>query len=113
MSHHHDHHHTHHNSHHHHNDHHHHDHDHHHHDHQTYSIESQLSFEEKMLKLFNHWLTHNESHIGTYLEWADQSEKKGLSEISKLLKEVSEDSKAINQKFEQAISILTKSKKTS
>ena len=72
---------------------------HHHHHHET---KSTLSFEEQLLTLFGHWISHNESHAKTYLEWADKAKEKKMSDISSLLEEVAELTGQINSKIKIA-----------
>lgn len=79
---------------------HHHNHDHdHHHDH---DIQSTLSFGEKMIKLLEHWIKHNNDHARTYRDWGRKAKEEGLSETASLLKEVAEMTDRITKKFEEA-----------
>lgn len=80
-----------------------HDHDHSH----DHGHTHELSFEQKLEKLFDHWIDHNESHRETFLTWAqrareakldrvaDQIEKAGqvAGEITRLLKEAEKELK--------------------
>ena len=87
--------------------HHHNTHDHHCHHHSADHNES-MSFDEKIKKIFEHWLKHNTDHAGTYNEWAQKARDNGLKEIGKILDEISSMTLEINKKFEQAIIILDK-----
>jgi len=78
-------------------------HNHHHHNHE---VQSSLSFEEKMVKLLEHWIGHNEDHAKTYLDWAQKAKANDLAGIYPLLKDASETSLSINKKFAQAVRII-------
>ncbi len=61
-----------------------HDHDHnhgtgqaHHHDHSH-----ELTFEQKLEKLFGHWIDHNDSHKDTFYTWAERAKEAGLDKIA-------------------------------
>jgi hypothetical protein len=43
---------------------------HHHHDHDSHS---EMPFDEKLLKLLNHWIKHNEDHALNYRNWAEKA----------------------------------------
>lgn len=69
----------------------------HHHDHHTQK--SSLTFDERMIKLLEHWVKHNTDHAETYREWAKRAEENNLSEIGAILNEVAEMTVNINVKF--------------
>ena len=88
-------------------DHHHdHDHDHHHHDHNHGGTE--MPFEEKIIKLLEHWIRHNEDHAKTYQEWADKAKTHHLTETAALIKDAAGINLEINKKFEQAKTLIQK-----
>ncbi len=79
---------------------HHHDHDHDHdHDHH-HDIE--MTFEEKLLKLLDHWCQHNEDHAKTYNQWAEKVKQNHMEIVAALIDEAAEMNLEINKKFEQA-----------
>ena len=82
--------------------HHHHDHDHagHHHDHTHGQVE--MPFAEKIAKLLDHWVKHNDDHALTYRGWADQARQNHLDEVARIIEEAAEMNLAINEKFEKA-----------
>lgn len=98
MSHHHDHDHDHH--------HHDHDHDHHHHDHDHQHDHAHgagaLSFPEKLVKLLDHWIQHNDHHAEDYRKWADQSRENGQDAVAELLDSAAELTDTITQRFREA-----------
>ena len=85
-----------------------HHHHHHHHDH-DHDIESTLSFEEKLIKLLQHWIKHNDDHVKTYLDWAQKAKENDLNEANSMLENAAEETKKISRIFEQAARHLKKS----
>ncbi len=75
---------------------------HHHHDHE---IQSALSFDEKMIKLLEHWIKHNEDHAQTYRDWA----QKNKSKAALMLEDAAEMTLSISKKFESAIRFIDES----
>ncbi len=93
------------------NHHHSHEHDHHHghshtheHDHGTPST---LSFTEKMAKLLDHWIKHNDDHASDYRTWAARATAENLPEAAALLEEVADMTRQISEKFEAAAKSMT------
>ena len=64
----------------------------------------ELPFEEKLKKILDHWIKHNEDHAQNYRKWAEEANTKGFRKASELLIEAADMSLEINEKFEQAIS---------
>lgn len=79
---------------------HHHDH-HHHHDHE---VKSDLSFEEKMVKLLEHWIKHNAEHAANYQNWAEKAQTQNMEAVASLMKEAASLTHEISAKFQTAIS---------
>lgn len=73
---------------------------HHHHDHE---IRSSLSFDEKMIKLLDHWIKHNDDHAETYKNWANKAKENDLADAAVLLEDAAEMTLLINKKFENAV----------
>ena len=85
---------------------HHHDHDHkHHHDH---DIQSTLTFDEKMIKLLEHWIKHNDDHVRTYRDWGQKAKDKGMPETASLLEEAAEMTDRISKTFAEAAASVKK-----
>jgi rubrerythrin len=84
-----------------------HDHDHHHH-HHSHDAPSELTVEEKLGKLLDHWVKHNEEHATTYVTWADRAKEKGLGDIESQLKEAAEKTRSISENFKAASASLKK-----
>lgn len=82
-----------------------HGHDHHHHHHAD--VQTEMSFEEKMVKLLDHWIRHNDDHAGTYRGWAEKARANNLDAAADLIVEAAQMTVAINSKFEAALAALT------
>ena len=77
---------------------HHHDHHDHHHD-----VTSDLTFEEKLIKLLEHWLKHNQDHAHTYQEWAGRAKAHDLLQAGALIDEIVEITRVIDEKIKAAL----------
>jgi len=77
----------------------------HHHHHEDEHVEgrSKLSEKEKLGKLLEYWIKHNEEHAKTYLEWSKKADGEGLKDVVSLLEEASELTISINQLFKRAV----------
>lgn len=76
---------------------------HHHHEH---DIKSPLSFDEKMIKLLEHWINHNDDHAQTYRDWAQKAKEKNKIKAALMLEDAAEMTLAITKKFESAIQLI-------
>jgi len=79
------------------------DHHHHHHDHDSHG---ELSFDEKMAKLLDHWIKHNQDHALNYRNWAEKAKANGKDDAGVLLGEAADMSLAINDLFKKALAEL-------
>lgn len=61
-----------------------------------------MTFEEQLQTLFSHWIRHNESHAGTYADWAKKARDKGLETTADLLDEIASMTSALNRKIDEA-----------
>ena len=77
---------------------------HHHHDHDSHG---ELSFDEKMAKMLDHWIKHNQDHALNYRNWAEKAKANGKDDAGVLLGEAADMSLAINAKFEAALAIIS------
>ncbi len=80
-------------------------HEHHHHDHE---VKSELTFDEKLIKLLEHWLKHNDDHAGNYRDWAEKARQNQLEAVGALLEDVCDLTAEINAKFESAAELVRK-----
>ena len=76
---------------------------HHHHDHDS---QNEMPFDEKLLKLLNHWIKHNEDHALNYRNWAEKAKSNGREEAGALLEEAAEMSLAANDRFQKAMALI-------
>jgi len=89
-----------------------HDHEHshghgHHHDNAQHA-EGTLSFEDKMIKLLEHWIKHNEDHVDSYRSWAQKARSNGMPEAGAQLSEAADMSASLTGKFEQILATIKK-----
>jgi len=77
----------------------------HHHHHEDTRIERQssLSEREKLGKLLEFWIKHNDDHVNTYREWSKKAGRENMGEVVNLLEEASELTLSINELFKQAM----------
>lgn len=80
----------------------------HHHSHDAHKGPSELTVEEKLKKLLEHWVLHNEEHAQSYESWAGKAEDKGLLKMEALLAEAAERTRAISEIFKEAMATLKK-----
>lgn len=83
-------------------DHHHHA-NHHHHDDEPSAA---LSFDQKLVKLLEHWIRHNAEHAGSYRDWARKAKEKDFAAVGFLIDDAAEMTLGISQKFEAAIKLI-------
>ena len=76
---------------------------HHHHDHGTATEQGSLSEKEKLERLLEHWIKHNDDHIKTYREWSEKAKSQNLQDVGTLLEEACEITGSLNQLFKRAI----------
>ena len=84
-----------------------HDHDHDHgHDHTHHPHEHAqgqgMAFEEKLVKILDHWIKHNRDHADTYKDWAGRAREAGMPEVAGLLEEAADMNFTMNEVFEKA-----------
>lgn len=61
-----------------------------------------MTFEQKLAKLLDHWIRHNDDHAATYGQWATQARAHGLTETADLIDAAAQATRALNAKFETA-----------
>jgi hypothetical protein len=89
----------------------HHDHDHKHsHDHHEHTHnheKKELSINEKLTSLFQHWIDHNKSHQESYISWSKKAQEKDLQNVVACLEQVSNLTDEINVKLKETLDELT------
>lgn len=91
--------------------HHHHDHGdhhdgHHHHDdheHTHHHNQSELSFEQKVVMLLEHWIRHNDDHAESYRDWSKKLADNRMDQIGDLITQAAQQTDEITRLFKQAL----------
>jgi hypothetical protein len=65
-------------------------------------IPSSLTFDEKLVKLIEHWIRHNNDHAATYRDWARKAGENKHPEVAALLEEAAQMTMEISRRFESA-----------
>ncbi|MBW1615362.1 MAG: hypothetical protein JRJ49_02280 [Deltaproteobacteria bacterium] len=68
----------------------------------SHNDNSELSFEEKLVKLLKHWGVHNKEHNENYKKWSVEAKERGYADVSKLIEKAADMSLEINKYFEEA-----------
>ena len=76
---------------------------HHHHDHESHG---EMPFDEKLIKLLDHWIKHNEEHASNYRNWAERAKVNGREDAGRLLEEAAEISLTVNERFQKALGLI-------
>ncbi|MBW1989796.1 MAG: hypothetical protein JRI97_09630 [Deltaproteobacteria bacterium] len=63
---------------------------------------------EKLEKLLEHWIKHNEDHAETFRTWKERADEEGLSQVAEVLKEAADANLALNRKMAAALESLRK-----
>ncbi len=58
---------------------------------------------EKLKHLLKHWIEHNDAHVINYSEWASKVDSLGEKELSDILSRIADESKKLNDLFNQAL----------
>ena len=61
---------------------------------------------EKLKRLLEHWIEHNEAHMKTYDEWIVKAEALGAKEVSEVLKKVAAESGKQGELFRKALDLI-------
>ena len=84
-----------------------HDHDHSHshsHDHDHgHSHSHELTFEQKLEKLFGHWIEHNDSHKDTFFTWAVRAKEAGLTDVADHIEKAGQLSEDVTRQLKDAL----------
>lgn len=77
-------------------------------DHDHSHNEPEMTFPEKMGKLLDHWIRHNDDHAATYQGWADQARQQRLDAVADIIEEAAQMNRVMNAKFARAKTLLYK-----
>jgi hypothetical protein len=61
-----------------------------------------MTFQEQLKTLFDHWIRHNDSHSGTYRDWAKKAKDQNMADTAALLEDVAELTDKVSRKIEEA-----------
>ena len=75
------------------------------HDH-NHKTHGDLTFNEKLVKLLEHWIKHNDDHAENYRDWAKKTKEKGMNDVGLLLEDVVGMTELINNKFKKALELI-------
>ncbi len=62
-----------------------------------------LTFEEKFVKLLEHWIKHNEDHADTYRKWMKKVEGSTVSDAYEVLNKAAAMTENINNEFKEVL----------
>ena len=57
---------------------------------------------EKLAVLLDHWIKHNNDHVGEYKKWSEIAEKEGLKKVADHLRDAADLMLQSNDKFNAA-----------
>ena len=83
-----------------------HDHHSHHHHGKHHHGQEKVSDQEKLVKMMEHWIHHNQDHVNSYCEWAKRARDMGWEEVARILETVADQATLQNKKFEQALALM-------
>jgi hypothetical protein len=81
----------------------------HHHSHtsdQQEQSEGKLCMPEKLLKLVEFWLHHNEEHARSYRTWAGRAREMGFDDVGHILEVLAGEALLSNRNLERVLSLL-------
>jgi len=76
---------------------------HHHHEDNDAELKDALTDKEKLGKLLNYWMKHNQEHANTYLEWSKKATTEELMDVAEILEEASNRALSLNALFREAL----------
>ncbi len=76
---------------------------HHHGHHHGHQDSASMSVSEKIKKLLDHWIKHNEDHADTYRLWAGRAREEGLLEVADILEAAAGSNTGLNEQLGKAL----------
>ena len=67
-----------------------------------HSHSQELTLEQKLEKLFGHWIDHNDSHKDTFVTWANRAKDGGIDEIALNLEKAGQLSQEVTKQLKEA-----------
>lgn len=68
--------------------------------------EGKPSMEDKLVKMVEFWVHHNEEHAQSYRDWAGRAHKMGLKEVGDILETLAGDAMLPNRSLERVLGLL-------
>ncbi|CCK80667.1 conserved uncharacterized protein [Desulfobacula toluolica Tol2] len=62
-----------------------------------------MTFEQKLEKLFGHWIDHNNSHKDTFFTWAGRAKEAGLDEVAEKIEKAGKLSEEVTVLIQDAL----------
>ena len=78
----------------------------------NHEIHNSLTFDEKLVKLLEHWIKHNDDHAENYRNWAKNTKAKGMNDVGLLLEDAVDTTELISNKFKKALELTRQSNNT-
>lgn len=69
----------------------------------SHAHEQELSFDDRIVRVLEHWIKHNDDHIANYYEWVAKLNAADKGTAADLLQEAAEMSTIISKKFQTII----------
>jgi hypothetical protein len=76
---------------------------HHHHGDNSAELEDTLSEREKLERLLEYWIKHNEEHANTYFEWSKKASALDMKDVVEMLDEAANITLSLNARFKEAL----------
>ena len=64
--------------------------------------DGEMTVAETLRRLLEHWIHHNNDHIGSYRQWADKARDQGLEEAAAEIEKAMETTAAVSEAFRRA-----------
>jgi hypothetical protein len=61
-----------------------------------------MTFPEKLVKLLDHWIDHNDHHAEDFRKWAKEAVDNDLKEVADLLESAADLTETISDRFREA-----------
>ena len=72
----------------------------------NHEIHTSLAFDEKMVKLLEHWIGHNDDHAASYRNWSEKTKEKDMNDVGLLLEDAVDMTELISNKFKKALELI-------
>jgi uncharacterized protein (UPF0128 family) len=61
---------------------------------------------EKLKRLLEHWMEHNNKHVQLYRDWAEKASPLSNRKLPEILRRLSNETEKLNRLFEEAIKMI-------